>query len=217
MSHRVMTTTVHATRGWRAVPALALLISLAIWPLLMQQAGAEAATEAPEEVYALPPITVIDTETLLDRLKKERGKVVVVNFWATWCPPCVTELPEFVKLYRAYRDKNVVLVSASADHPDTLESRIKPFVAAKKLPFPVYVVGASSPDELGKALKVDWDGALPATFVFDGEGKLRKQWLEEITIADMERVIGPLMKGALTGEGSPAETASEPEVARAQD
>jgi peroxiredoxin len=135
-------------------------------------------------------VEVVDTAGLVRVLEQARGKdVVVVNFWATWCPPCVKEMPVFVELYRTYASKGVRLVSVSVDHPDTLVDRVQPFVKTHALPFPVYVLSDRSPDNVDKALGVDWGGAVPATFVFDAAGRLKKAWFEDITAREVRAVV----------------------------
>ena len=83
---------------------------------------------------AVPEVTVISTDKLAKVLASHRGKIVVVNFWATWCPPCVAEMPEFVEFYEKTKGADVLLLSVSADHPDTIDSHVKPFVARHGLP-----------------------------------------------------------------------------------
>ena len=141
-------------------------------------------------------IDVLKAQGLAAKVKAERGKVVVVNFWATWCAPCVHELPELAKFYKQLDPQKVVFVSASADAPETIDDVVKPFVAKRKLPFPIHVVDAT-PDQLAKALDMgDWEGTLPATFIYDQEGKLRKSWVKETTAPALEAAIKPLLNGS---------------------
>ncbi len=180
--------------------AIPLVIVLASGPAVVQcgTAGTEAVGQrgdppvAPENDRTTPAVTVISTEGLVAKIKAARGKVLVVNFWATWCPQCINEMPELVKFYRSINTPEVAFMSVSADHPDTLEDRVKPFVSEHELPFPVYVTDARSPEGLVKALNLDWEGGLPATFVFDKNGTLRQMWTEEIELADLTKGVAPL-------------------------
>ena len=95
-----------------------------------------------------------------------RGKVVLVNFWATWCPPCRAEIPDLIKLQNKYRDQLVVLgISEDEIPPD----EVKAFVNEQKMNYPV----AMTKPELSKIFR--GVSALPTTFVIDREGKLQQR------------------------------------------
>lgn len=153
-------------------------------------------TPAPSgaEPHAAGSIAVVDTAQLVSALSAARGAVVVVNFWATWCPPCVKEMPELVRFHGEYSAKGVVFVSVSVDHPDLIDESVRPFVKKHALPFAVLVLNESDPEQVGKALAVDWDGAVPATFVFDKGGALGKAWYEEIALGDLAGAVDPLLR-----------------------
>ncbi len=92
-----------------------------------------------------------------------RGKVVFINFWATWCPPCIAEMPSIQKLYNTYKnDKNVVFLLVDADNNFKKSER---FMSRKKMDLPVYQATSSIPDYIFK-------GALPTTLVIDKYGKM---------------------------------------------
>jgi peroxiredoxin len=134
---------------------------------------------------------VLSLEDLDVLLKSQRGKTVVVNFWATWCPPCVEELPEFGEFYKAHKDdEGVTLLSISADHPETVDSILKPFVAKHMLPFPIYIMDFMPSEELTGILGYEWiDGNLPATFVIKPDGTLQNVWFVTVTKADLEKSV----------------------------
>lgn len=101
-------------------------------------------------------------------LKNLRGKVVVVNFWATWCPPCRKEMPDLEELSRRYRDRGLVILAISDEPADT----VKPFIAKQGYTFPVLL----DPNrEVNTAFHVE---GIPKTFVFDREGKLAAQSID---------------------------------------
>lgn len=125
--------------------------------------------------------------------ERAKANVLVVNFWATWCPPCVEETPELIEFYRRYHAKGVAFVSVSADHPDTVRERLAPFMEKHKIPYPVYVFTETSPKQLAHELALDWTGGLPATLVFDRQGALQKQWYEEVTASELAAVVEPLL------------------------
>ncbi len=101
-----------------------------------------------------------------------KGQVLVLNFWATWCAPCVAEMPEFVKLDAEYRSKGVRVVAISADDTTDLNTLVTRFVRDKKLVFPIYVQDTDDPQEMIDQINKDWPGTLPATFIYDKRGQL---------------------------------------------
>ena len=92
-----------------------------------------------------------------------KGKVIFLNFWATWCPPCRAEMPSISKLYEQYKDhKDVVFLLIDADSDF---SKSQPFMENKRYKMPLYVPASAVPESIFK-------GALPTTVVFDKEGRL---------------------------------------------
>jgi peroxiredoxin len=97
------------------------------------------------------------------KLAEHRGKVVMVNFWATWCPPCLEEMPAMDRLYRQHRDAGFVLVAVSVDADP---KKVTPFVTQHKLTFPV---GLDPRMDLANAYAVR---ALPSSFFVGRDGNL---------------------------------------------
>jgi thiol-disulfide isomerase/thioredoxin len=127
-----------------------------------------AAGDAPvvqllREPATVPPFSVTDLDGRSVSLASLKGKVVLVNFWATWCPPCRAEIPDLVKLQERYRDKLVILgISEDEVEPE----QVKAFTTGMKMN---YTVAMSTP-ELKKIFR--GVSALPTTFVIDRDGKM---------------------------------------------
>lgn len=100
-------------------------------------------------------------------LEELRGKVVMLDFWATWCPPCQEEIPYLVKLAKEYEGKGLVFVAASRDDDDIKEEVVGQFVRRRLPELAPYVVYAS--DEMARAYKVE---ALPTLYFLDREGRV---------------------------------------------
>lgn len=169
--------------------------------LIVLAAGCGQAPESPPAESAQAPavesaapeaaktVAVVSPTDLAARMAEAKGKVLVVNYWATWCPPCVHELPEFAAFYNAMDRSQVDFLSVSTDHPSTVAEVVTPFVKERALPFPVHVFDGM-PDDLSSAVDVgDWTSAVPATFVYDRDGKLVKAWNEEVTRAIVEAAV----------------------------
>lgn len=105
-------------------------------------------------------------------LKFQKGRVVLLNVWATWCKPCREEFPDLVRLQEYYKGKDVSIITISADYPDEIDSKILPFLKTfAKINFPVYVQNFKKADQFIDRLHKEWNGALPATFIYDKSGK----------------------------------------------
>jgi peroxiredoxin len=101
-----------------------------------------------------------------------RGKVLVVNFWATWCGPCVAEFPELVMLDAKYRNKGVKLVGISVDEVADIKGKVIPFIKEQKAAFDILVQDSDDPEEMINLIDKNWQGTLPTTFVFDKQGAI---------------------------------------------
>lgn len=113
-------------------------------------------------------VETIDKTKLAKLIKERNGKILFLNLWATWCVPCREEFPSIVKL--ASEIKDVEFVGISVDFPDEVNSKIIPFLKSNKANFINYVNRFSGDEELIDALDKKWNGALPATFIFDVKG-----------------------------------------------
>ncbi len=117
-----------------------------------------------------------------------RGKIVVLNFWATWCVPCREEMPLLDKLYREYKDRGVVVIGASLDAKAT-EARIAPFVRELKLTFPVWK-GA----EFAHVQQLTRGNALPATAIVDREGRIVARITGAVSAAELRAYLDRLLE-----------------------
>lgn len=139
-------------------------------------------------VPANPAISVFDLSLNDVKGKKEslaqwRGKVLVVNYWATWCFPCKEEMPGFSRLQGKYRDKGVQFVGISIDDAD----KILEFQKETPVNYPLLIgdmATMKNSSELGNTRQ-----ALPFTAVFDRQGKLSAAKLGRYDEADLERVL----------------------------
>jgi peroxiredoxin len=122
------------------------------------------------------------------KLSEQRGKVVMINFWATWCPPCLEEMPAMERLYRQHKDAGFTLVAVSVD---TDSKVVTPFLTSHKLTFPV---GLDPRMELATTYGVR---ALPSSFIVGRDGGLAalaigpRQWDNEAAHALVEGLARP--------------------------
>jgi len=135
----------------------------------------------------------ISQEALKSLLATSEGKVLVINFWATWCPPCVAELPELAAFYTEHTDKGVAFFAISLDNPNEIEKTVKPFLKEKKVPFPVHVLLERDLEALSGIVKQELAGVLPTTLVYDKTGSVVKMFEGAITKEKLDSVIKPLL------------------------
>jgi thiol-disulfide isomerase/thioredoxin len=145
-----------------------------VLPRLLLAAGVALALPhaiaAPARRSAKPAVRAVDGPGLKQAIASNRGKVVLVNFWATWCQPCVEEFPDLVKLDRAYRGRGLVVLAVSVDEPET-QSRVPVFLASQKATFLAYVRRPGDSEAFINAVDKNWSGAVPVTYLFDRSGK----------------------------------------------
>lgn len=121
-----------------------------------------------------------------------RGKVVLISFWATWCAPCREEMPHLVRLESALRSKGFQLVTVSADEPEDAAEALA-FLRKTGVPPPAYIKQATNNDKFITAIDRDWSGALPASFLFDREGRKVRSFIGEVDIKILEAEIRKLL------------------------
>jgi thiol-disulfide isomerase/thioredoxin len=119
----------------------------------------------------VPPVQPVDGPQLLEVVRDSKAKAVLVNVWATWCVPCRQEFPDLMQLQRNYRDRGLEVVLVSADFDDQMPE-VRKFLASHLVDFPTYMKTGDDMKFID-ALTPRWTGALPATFVYDGDGNLR--------------------------------------------
>jgi thiol-disulfide isomerase/thioredoxin len=121
-----------------------------------------------------------------------KGKVVVYDFWATWCAPCRAELPLLVKLEAKLRSQGVEVITISADELEQKAAAEK-FIAKYGVQGPAYLKQAASDDHFINAIDPKWSGALPALFVYDKAGRKAKSFIGETDMPVLEAAIRKLL------------------------
>ncbi|HYZ84637.1 MAG TPA: TlpA disulfide reductase family protein [Bryobacteraceae bacterium] len=138
------------------------------------------------------PIRPVDEAGVQRLLSENKGKVVLVNFWATWCEPCRSEMPDLVALEKKLAGKGFDVVTISTDEPEQLEDARK-FLASKSVAPPFYIRKAKNDDQFINNFDPKWSGAVPALFLYDRQGRRVKSFIGETPIATIEREIRKLL------------------------
>jgi peroxiredoxin len=116
-----------------------------------------------------PDFTLQDLNGKSVSLAGLRGKVILLDFWATWCPPCVKEIPHFVELYEQYKDKGVEILGISLDREGI--SVVKPFVQKFQIKYPIMMTDGKVDNDFGPITSI------PTTFLIDSSGNIIKKYI----------------------------------------
>ena len=156
--------------GWRAQA-----------PISLSPAQAQSAAET------LFVSTLPDLKGNNQSFAQWRGKVLIVNFWATWCPPCRVEIPQFIKVQEKYRSRGLVFVGVAVDKKDA----VRAYADEIGINYPV-LLGDLEAIELSRKAGNRF-GALPFTLILDRSGKIIATELGGLTQARLEAIIGSLL------------------------
>ncbi len=132
-------------------------------------------------------------ETLYPKLIAERkGKVVLVDFWATWCVPCRKEMPLVAKLEAKLKAKGFVVVTISSDELDN-EPAARAYLKEAGITTTGYIKAPKDDDAFIRQIDPKWGGELPALVLYDKTGKKVKIWKGETAIAEIETAVSKLL------------------------
>src|SRR5262245_60061663 len=153
-----------------------LVNRIAVVLVLVVMSISASAQVSPGSTGGETSLTLKDFTGQQQTLDQYRGKIVVLNFWATWCIPCREEMPILVELHKQYQSLDVQVIGASADE-QTTQKAIPAFIRKQKIEFPIWV-GATTTDMKRRGL----GDALPATAIINRDGKI------------VYRILGPVEK-----------------------
>lgn len=137
-------------------------------------------------------LTPVDDAGYRKLIAAHKGRVVLINFWATWCKPCRAEMPDLVQLAEKLQAKGLDMVSISADDPEN-EPEARKYMAVTKVPGPLYIKQTADDDKFNTSIEAKWGGELPALFLYDRNGKKVQAFLGEKPVKDLEAAIVKLL------------------------
>ena len=133
-------------------------------------------------------LTPIDKNGYARLIAGHHGKIVLVDFWATWCEPCREELPKLVALTRQLDARKFAFVTISADEPEK-EATVSAFLDREHAPTPRYIKRTDDDQSFIDAVDKHWSGALPALFLYDRSGALIASFIGDSDPADIEAAV----------------------------
>ncbi len=145
-----------------------------------QFARAMAKLQADDDARQKADFTLIDLQGKGWHLRDLRGKIVLVNFWATWCPPCRKEMPDLEALYEKYKDQGLVILAIS----DEEAAKVTPFIAQRNISYPVMLDPGRKVNELYRV------EGIPKSFVYDRDGKMVAQSIDMRTRSQFQEMLG---------------------------
>lgn len=137
--------------------------------------------------------SVLTGEQIREAVRSQKGKVVVLNLWATWCVPCRQEFPALVSLDETHRSRGVRVIGVSVDDVEDIDGKIRPFVDASGARFPIWVKAVGDPMDFIAALSPQVSGAIPETLIYDRKRDLVRVVSGEQTLEEFEAAIRPLL------------------------
>ncbi len=148
-----------------------------------EQVYAKAESEASDEVK----FPIYDYEGLKPLLYMDDGKTYVINFWATWCKPCLIELPYFEQINAEQKDNNVEVILVSLDMPSMWKSRLEPYVEKKGLKSKVVILDDPKQNDWIPKIDETWGGGIPATLIYNKDK--RNFYAQEFTYEELNEEL----------------------------
>lgn len=164
-----------------SMAALSLIVGLQT-RIFVSEASAEASTQS------LPDISMPDTAGKQRNLKEWQGKIMILNFWATWCPPCMKEMPEFQAIQNELGAKGIQFVGIALDDAEPVQE----FITKKNITYPILIgpdSGTKLAHDLGNVVNT-----VPFTVIFDSKGQLIKRQMGTLDREAILEIINPLIK-----------------------
>lgn len=155
--------------------------------------GAQAGESAAEEGghIIVKPAGVSEIRAAI---AQHKGEVVLLDFWATWCRPCVENFPQLMDWQQKHGSRGLTVLSVSVDFGEDREEKVKAFLERHKPGFETYVLDVPNYDDFVRAIGPQWSGAVPALFIFDRTGQLRHQILGEQPAEAIQSRFLPLLE-----------------------
>ncbi|NPA06618.1 MAG: redoxin domain-containing protein [Chloroflexi bacterium] len=133
----------------------------------------------------LPELTTLDGEPARLADLKGQAKVLIVNLWATWCPPCKAEMPDLNAYYQKHKDDGLLLIGINIGED---EAQVRPFVETYQLAFPIWL------DPKGVSTGAFRTQGLPSTFVIDEDWRIRLIWYGRTNLELLEQFVTPMLE-----------------------
>jgi len=135
-----------------------------------------------------PQLKIINVTELSELINANKDRVLLINVWATWCIPCREEFPDLVRIAKSYNEK-IRVVGISIDDFEVLDSKVISFLKNQKVEFENYLIKVIEPEDFINLLSKEWSGAIPATFIYDKDGKQKEILIGKQSYKSFEQAV----------------------------
>ncbi len=156
----------------------ALLLALALL-------GAAPLSAEPQ----LTPVTAEQLRARLEAIRAESDDVILLNFWATWCRPCLDEIPVFMELERTYGERGFRFVAVSLDDAESMDSHVRPFMQKWFPEFVSLISVEYEMDDIVSVVDKGWNEVLPTSYVFGRDGALAERLQGKFSAAEFAALV----------------------------
>lgn len=139
-------------------------------------------------------VKVIKIQDLEKRVKSSSDTTYIVNFWATWCTPCVKELPDFDSVSTVYKKDKIKVLLVSMDFKEDLDKKVVPFIRDKKVLSEVVLLDEVNGNYFIPKISADWSGALPATWIINNKTAVNRLFEKKVTFDFLKNEISNIPK-----------------------
>jgi thiol-disulfide isomerase/thioredoxin len=153
--------------------------------------AAEATRDRPSKAAKPTRATIITPEEMRAAIGRHKGSVVILHLWASWCVPCLAELPIMGQFALDMKGKGVELLSISLDDPTDKAAETVGRLINQRAFDALFnaIVKIEDPDAFVTSVDPEWEGAIPALFAYDRGGRLRQAWVGEATRAHLDKMV----------------------------
>ncbi|MFA8300458.1 MAG: TlpA disulfide reductase family protein [Hyphomicrobiales bacterium] len=144
------------------------------------------------EAQSSDKIKVLKFDDLNTLLHKDNDTTYIINFWATWCKPCIEELPAFERINKEYANEKVKVLLVSLDFKSAIEKRVVPFVEKNNIQSEVIALNESNPNTYISKVSESWTGAIPATLIYNKNN--RAFYEKSFTYEELKNTINSKLK-----------------------
>ena len=138
---------------------------------------------------AAQEIAYVKSDQITRWKNSDSDTLYVLNFWASWCAPCIAELPAFERITREYAGKPVKVILVSTDFRRDVDKKVKPFVKRKNLQSQVVFLDERTPNEWINLVSEEWTGSIPATLVVNKQGGYERFFEKQLSYKELEKAV----------------------------
>ena len=157
-----------------------LMGAVLIWIFMMQPARAQ-------------DVKIIKIDELVSMMQKQNDTTYLFNFWATWCKPCIKEMPHFEQIQEQYKSSKLKVMLISLDFDTNLDSKLIPYLKKHNIRSSVYLLNETDANTWIDLVSPTWEGTIPATLVINKKKQHRSFYEHSLDLKELEKIIKPLI------------------------